>query len=293
VESATTQQISGLKLKNYVFNGTGTTLPSTVVASSLTTVGKLTNLLVGTGADFTRYANAKVVLSQTNTSHTHTNNTGVVGEAVADSIDTTKWGVGVYGRGNTNVGTRSSGVLGDGGVTSSSDTASAIGVRGYADDTHASGLNIGLYSSATNSSVGNYALYMNAGNIYSGVAQTWTTSGTVTFIGPYAIGYGTGAGGSVTQGTNRTQGVTINAPTGAITLFTAAGSITPSTFTVTNSQVAATDTIMLNVKSSTNVYLTFVTAVAAGSFNITFYTTGGTSSDAPVFNFSVFKAVTA
>jgi hypothetical protein len=46
VESATTQQVTGLKIKNYVFNGTGTTLPSTVVASSLTTVGTLTSLVV-------------------------------------------------------------------------------------------------------------------------------------------------------------------------------------------------------------------------------------------------------
>ena len=46
VESATTQQVTGLKIKNYVFNGTGTTLPSTVVASSLTTVGTLTSLTV-------------------------------------------------------------------------------------------------------------------------------------------------------------------------------------------------------------------------------------------------------
>jgi hypothetical protein len=40
-------------------------------------------------------------------------------------------------------------------------------------------------------------------------------------------------------------------------------------------------------------YNTLVTAVAAGSFNITFFTTGGIASDAPVFNFAVTKAVTA
>jgi len=76
-------------------------------------------------------------------------------------------------------------------------------------------------------------------------------------------------------------------------MFTAAGSMIAATFTVTNSTVAATDTIILNQKSGTNLYVLLVTAVAAGSFNITFYTTGGVASDAPVINFSVIKAVTA
>ena len=48
-------------------------------------------------------------------------------------------------------------------------------------------------------------------------------------------------------------------------------------------------TIDLSVKSATNLYMIGVTAVANGSFNITFYTTGGTATDAPVFNFGVTK----
>lgn len=107
------------------------------------------------------------------------------------------------------------------------------------------------------------------------------------------IGYATGAGSTVTQGTNRTTGVTINAVSGAITLFSAAGSATPTTFTVTNSAVAATDVIILNQKSGTDKYVLLVTAVAAGSFAITFYTTGGTTTEQPVFNFAVIKAVAA
>lgn len=115
----------------------------------------------------------------------------------------------------------------------------------------------------------------------------------VTATGTTGIGYATGAGGTVTQGTSRTTGVEVNTPTGAITLFTAAGSATPATFTVTNSAVAATDTIILNQKSGTDLYHLLVTAVAAGSFNITFFTTGGTTSEAPVINFAVIKGVTS
>lgn len=107
------------------------------------------------------------------------------------------------------------------------------------------------------------------------------------------IGYATGAGSTVTQGTSRTTGVTINAVSGAITLFSAAGSATATSFTVTNSAVAATDVIILNQKSGTDKYDLLVTAVGAGSFEITFRTTSGTTTEQPVINFAVIKAVAA
>ena len=98
----------------------------------------------------------------------------------------------------------------------------------------------------------------------------------------------------VTQGTSRTTAVTINAACGAITMYTAAGSATAASFTVNNSYVAATDTVVLSVKTSTtNLYVVGVTAMGSGSFQITFFTTGGTTSDTPVINFSVIKAVAA
>ena len=94
--------------------------------------------------------------------------------------------------------------------------------------------------------------------------------------GVTGLGYATGVGGAVTQLTSRTTGVTLSTLCGAITL------------------VAATDCILVTVKSSTtNLYQVFVTAVAAGSFQITFFTTGGTTSDSPVFSFAVIKSVAA
>lgn len=107
------------------------------------------------------------------------------------------------------------------------------------------------------------------------------------------IGYNTGAGGTVTQATSRTTGVTLNKASGAITLFTAAGSATATTFTVTNSTVTANDTIIVCQKSGTNLYNILVTAVGTGTFDVTFYTTGGTASDAPVFNFNVIRGINA
>jgi hypothetical protein len=143
---------------------------------------------------------------------------------------------------------------------------------------------------------------------WSGVLSTarggtgpWPTAGAV-LVGqgtsnapawsstPTAFGYVAGAGGSVTQTGSRTTGVTSNTPTGAITLFSAAGSPTPATFTVTNNKIAATDVVILSVKSgATNNYSFNVSAVAAGSFNITFWAQTGTATDAPVVNFVVLK----
>lgn len=105
-----------------------------------------------------------------------------------------------------------------------------------------------------------------------------------------SVGIGYSAGAAVTQGTNRTTGVTINSHAGAITLVSAAGSATPASFTVTNSKVAATDTIVLNQKSGTDLLELHVTAVAAGSFRITFFTTGGTTTEQPVINFAVVRS---
>jgi hypothetical protein len=123
-------------------------------------------------------------------------------------------------------------------------------------------------------------------------------NGTPGAIGVNKVFDGTGigynSGSAVTQLTSRTTAVVINAYSGAITMFTAAGSATAASFTVTNSKVAATDTIILSVKSSTtNLYEAHVTAVAAGSFQVTFFTTGGTTSDTPVINFAVVRAAAA
>jgi hypothetical protein len=128
-------------------------------------------------------------------------------------------------------------------------------------------------------------------NIGAATGTSLAVTGAVTSSGTAGVGYATGAGGTVTQGVSRTTGVTINKTSGAITLFSAAGTTTATTFVVTNSTVAATDVIVLSQKSGTDLYDLMVTAVGSGSFNITFRTTGGTTTEQPVFNFAVIKAV--
>lgn len=112
------------------------------------------------------------------------------------------------------------------------------------------------------------------------VASAFNTAG---------VGYSAGGGGAVTQITSRTTGVTLNKLAGAITLVSAAGSTTAASFTVTNSAVAATDVIVINQKSGTDLYTVDITAVGAGTFQVTFNTKSGTTTETPVFNFAVIK----
>jgi hypothetical protein len=118
-------------------------------------------LAVGSQYITSQFPNTQFYAGLTSPAEAHTLNIGVTGTALANSGDSTRWGVGVYGAGYTNGGTRSAGVQGDGEVNASADTGSAIGVRGYATATHAGGLNIGMLGDASGSSIGNYGFYTN------------------------------------------------------------------------------------------------------------------------------------
>ena len=168
--------------------GTGNVVFGT--SPTLTSPTILTSALFGpsASANLTRFPNAQVVVStvsagiQQNEGH----NIGIMAEAVANASNSAIYGIGVYGAGYTNSGTRSGGVVGEGHVSASADAGSAIGVRGYATDTHAGGLNVGLYGDASNGS-SNYALALNNGNILSNFALSWTLNGNLTFSGAYTV----------------------------------------------------------------------------------------------------------
>jgi hypothetical protein len=122
-----------------------------------------------------------------------------------------------------------------------------------------------------------------------------TTTGFVGSTGTAGIGYATGAGGTVTQATSKTTGVTLNKTSGQITMNGAAlAAGAEVAFTLTNSTIAATDVIILNVQSvgTAGAYLLSVGAVAAGSCSITVSNaSAGSLSQAIVLNFVVIKSV--
>jgi len=112
------------------------------------------------------------------------------------------------------------------------------------------------------------------------------------------IGYGTGAGSSVTQATNRSTAVTINAPCGLITTNNASLAAEASAaFTVNNSAVELGDVVVVAQRSGSDGGNTAVnvTTVAAGSFAIRVSNNNaaaGTAETGPILiNFAVIKAV--
>lgn len=132
-----------------------------------------------------------------------------------------------------------------------------------------------------------------------------TLTGAVTFkssaksdSASAGIGYATGAGGAETQLTSKSTGVTLNTICGTITMHNAQlNRETAVSFTLTNSAIAATDLVVVNIKSgaTANAYNVGVTAVAAGSCRIQLHNLlGGTDlSEAVVLSFAVIKAVAA
>lgn len=125
---------------------------------------------------------------------------------------------------------------------------------------------------------------------------TLSVSGGVLSIKPTGagLGYGAGAGGSVTQITSRATSVTLNKLAGKLT--TTADSLaaaTIATFTVTNSTVAVTDTIVLSKVSGDVDTHAWINSVAAGSFTVSLLNTHASAADTTVFvaNFAVIKSV--
>jgi len=104
---------------------------------------------------------------------------------------------------------------------------------------------------------------------------------------------GVGAGGTVTQATSKSTGVTLNKVAGAITMNGAAlAAAAEVAFTLTNSKIGANDVVVVNVASggTSASYLLAVTAVAAGSCEITVSNaSAGSLSEALVLNFVVIK----
>lgn len=111
------------------------------------------------------------------------------------------------------------------------------------------------------------------------------------------IGYATGAGGTVAQGTNKSTTVILSKACGAITMNAAAlGDATNVSFTVTNTLVAATDGV--NVWHSSGgtlgVYQVQAHSFAAGSYKIMVRNvSGGSLSEAIVLTVSLVKGVVA
>jgi hypothetical protein len=106
-----------------------------------------------------------------------------------------------------------------------------------------------------------------------------------------AFGYISGTG-TITQATNKATGVTLNSPSGQITLNGAAlAADTTVSFTLTNSSITANDVLILNHLSAGTAGSYLLNAqAAAGSASINVRNiTSGSLSEAIVIGFAVIK----
>lgn len=130
------------------------------------------------------------------------------------------------------------------------------------------------------------------------VTNASTFSGALRVIGASALGYGAGAGGTVTQATDKATPVTLNKPTGQITMNAAALAAGATvTFQVNNSLITTADTVLLTCPFITigpNNYRVEVSFSSNGSFNIRVTNISvGSLSEALVINFALIKGATA
>ncbi len=117
--------------------------------------------------------------------------------------------------------------------------------------------------------------------------------GGLVSMGGAGIGYGVGAGGTVTQLTNKATGVTLHKLSGTITTHGAAlAAAAIVSFTVTNNQMTATDVVAMQHTSGGTIgaYTVMPNTSAAGSFVVTLRNnTAGSLSQALVLRFVIIR----
>jgi hypothetical protein len=211
--------------------------------------------------------------------------TGVTGALTVTSAAAAALSVGPNGATNP--------VLSVVGSVSSQDTGLAVTGRDAA-----AGASLAVISSGTNENLtidakGSGTIDLNA----TGTGNVLTPRAVLSRGATGGIGYATGAGGAQTQGTSKATTVTSNTVCGTITMHAAelAAGATVG-FQLTNSAIAATDLVIVNIKSggTNSSYRTQVAAVGAGSCRIELTNhTEGALAEAVVLSFAVIKGVAA
>lgn len=245
---------------------------------------------------------------------THTSGTVVlaiatVGNVAASGVGgTLTWARSVQGGGDLQGGTVTSAAslyAGNYGNTTGTGTiGTAYGV--YVESISRGSTNYAIYCAGTTQSYFGGAVAINSGGltVTAGGATITAgglavTAGALTTADPSAgFGYASGAGGTVSQGTDKSTSVTLNKRTGQITMHNASlNDATNVTFTVANTTVLAGDTVSLtHISGGTLGAYQFTphSISAATSFKITVRNvSGGSLGEAPVIQFNLIRGASA
>lgn len=137
----------------------------------------------------------------------------------------------------------------------------------------------------------------------SGITITTNASTDTVTVASSGPAYGSGSGGTVTQATSKSTGVTLNKACGQITMnnaivagFSTVAGYTSVSFTLTNSTLAANDLVHVVHSSggTAGSYAVQASDITAGSCKITVTNlTAAALAEAIVLTFAVIKAVSA
>jgi hypothetical protein len=115
--------------------------------------------------------------------------------------------------------------------------------------------------------------------------------------GDGGIGYQEGRGGAVTQATSKSTAVTLDKPSGRVTLNGAAlAAGATASFTLYSTSIAETDTVAMSLTGAMGTFVNYNiwNYVGAGYVLIAIKNiSGGSLSDAPTINFAVIKGASA
>lgn len=148
---------------------------------------------------------------------------------------------------------------------------------------------------------GKYLDWHNAGTDTASVGRTWTdANGNLTHSAGLKVkgtgGLGYAFGGAVTQLTSRDTGVTLDTPSGTITLFsTTVTAGTMNKFTLTNSCITALDVVVVGVRASNSgTFNVFVNRTTAGVCDIVVQNLVTVATAQAVYiNFAIIKGANA
>lgn len=167
------------------------------------------------------------------------------------------------------------------------------GTAGTFDGQAFSGLQIGTLSPDGNAST-SIAFYTAFGATLTRQVLLDPSGNLLLTSGTGALGYGTGAGGTVTQLTSKSTAVTLNKPTGGIVMHGAALASGASVlFDVNNSIITSVDTVILSINRATSQsYRVEIASVHNGSFNIRVTNLNTSSlSETVTIRYSIIKGV--